>query len=64
MAAKRRAATTGEVVDLLEKQLIVTMGLAGVPQHNIRAVVECDLNRVSRIVKQLKRGRAKGELEL
>jgi len=64
MAVKRRVATTGEVADLLEKQLIVTMGLAGVPQRNIRAVVECDLNRVSRIVKQLKRRGAKGEVEL
>lgn len=61
MAAKRTIATIGDVVELLEKQLIVSMSLAGVPQRRIREVVECDLNRVSRIVKGLKRGGEKGD---
>ncbi len=61
MAAKRKAATNADVVELLEKQLIVTLSLAGVPQRSIREVLECDLNRVTRIVKHLKRRSAKGE---
>lgn len=60
---KRRAATTGELVDLLEKQLIVTLALAGVPQRNIREVVQCDLNRVTKIVKSLKTKAKKGDVQ-
>lgn len=60
MHAKRKIATNADVVELLEKQLIVKLSLAGVPQRNIREVVQCDLNRVTRIVKHLKRRGAKG----
>jgi hypothetical protein len=60
MAAKRKSATNADVVELLEKQLIVSLSLAGVPQRSIREVVECDLNRVTRIVKRLKRRNVKG----
>ncbi len=62
MAKKKRVATTGEVAELLEKLLIVTLALANVPQRSIREVVECDLNRVGRVVKHLKRRNAKGEV--
>ena len=62
MAARKKVATNADVVELLEKQLIVSLGLASIPQRSIREVVECDLNRVTRIVKHLKRRSAKGEL--
>lgn len=58
MRGKKTSATTAEVVTLLEKQLIVQLGLAGVPQRTIREIVACDLNRVTRIMKHLKRYRA------
>jgi hypothetical protein len=61
VAAKQRVATMGEVADLLEKLLIVTMALSNVPQRSIREVVERDLNRVSKIVKNLKGKTVKGE---
>ncbi|MGD0993611.1 MAG: hypothetical protein ABR998_14180 [Gemmatimonadales bacterium] len=60
MAARKT--TNDDIVELLERQIIVELGLAGVPQRNIREIVQCDLNRVSRIVKQLKRSRTKGEV--
>ncbi len=40
--------------EFLQTLLIVQLGLAGVPQRNIRAIVGCDLNRVSKILKQVK----------
>jgi hypothetical protein len=52
------------MVDLLEKLLIVTLGQAGLPQREIRAIVEADGNRVSRILKHMKRASARGEVEL
>lgn len=60
--AIRRRATNDDVVERLDKQLIVQLGLAGVPQRTIREIVECDLNRVTKIVKHLKRRSAKGEV--
>ena len=59
MAIGRRRAD--DVVDRLETMLIVQLGLAGVPQRAIRDIVQCDLNRVSRIVQLLKRRGTKGE---
>ena len=59
--AARTTITNEDLAALLETQIIVQLGLAGVPQRNIREVVECDLNRVSRIVKQLKRKSLRGE---
>ncbi len=46
--------------DLLNVQRdtqIITLGLAGVPQHDIREIVGVDMHRVSYIVKNLKRPR-------
>lgn len=40
--------------EVLKDILIVQLGVAGVPQQNIRAIVGCDINRVSRIVRYLK----------
>jgi len=55
MATTRKRATTDDVVERLDKQLIIQLGLAGVPQRRIREIVECDLNRVTRIVRLLPR---------
>ncbi len=40
-----------ETVELLRKLLIVQLGLAGVPQQSIRAIVRCDLKRVTEVMK-------------
>ena len=53
----KRAKSKQSVEDLLRDLLIVTMGLAGIPQQNIRAVVGGDIVEINRIVKQLKRQR-------
>jgi hypothetical protein len=61
VAIRGKRATNDDVVARLETLLIVQLGLAGVSQRAIREIVECDLNRVSRIVKLLKRRSTKGE---
>ena len=40
--------------ELLRNMLIVQLGLAGLTQHQIREIVEVDINRVNRIVKHFK----------
>jgi hypothetical protein len=45
----------GEIAELLKDILIVQLGMAGVPQQSIRGIVGCDINRVNRIAKFLKR---------
>jgi hypothetical protein len=49
---QRKSATTD---DLLRDILIVQLGLAGVPQLQIREIVGVDIHRVSRIVRHLKK---------
>ncbi len=48
---RRDAADT---VEILRDLLIVQLGLAGVPQQKIRAIVGVDIVRVNRIVRHLK----------
>jgi hypothetical protein len=43
----------GEVTELLKDLLITSLGAAGVKQTEIRKIVGCDMNRVSRIVKHI-----------
>ncbi len=43
-----------EAVEVLKDILITQLGLAGVPQHSIRKIVGCSINRVNDIVKHLK----------
>jgi len=52
MATRRQQGD--EATELLRTLLIVQLALAGVPQSEIRAVVGCDINRVSRTLKPLK----------
>lgn len=46
--------------DLLQDLMIIQLGLAGVPQHQIREIVGVDMNRVTRIVRHLKAVRRDG----
>ncbi len=61
MALRGKRATNDDIVERLDKLLIVTLGLAGVSQRAIREIVELDLNRVSKIVQLLNRRSSKGE---
>ncbi len=61
MAIGRRRASNDDIVDRLETLQIIILGLSGVSQRAIREIVQCDLNRVSRIVQQLNRRSTKGE---
>jgi len=58
--AKKSVASkkSGDWATTLENLPILQLGLAGVPQRAIRAVVGCDMNRVNRILKHLKKKEA------
>ncbi len=53
MPPKRRHGGT-DGTEILKDLLIVQLGIAGVPQQSIRAIVGCDIVRVNRIVRHLK----------
>jgi len=53
--ATRKQKKPETVEDLLRDLMIVQLGLAGVPQLQIREIVGVDIYRVSRIVKHLKK---------
>lgn len=52
---KRNTATKNRTEELLEDLLILLLGKEGVTQHEIRKIVGVDINKVSRIVKNLGR---------
>jgi len=43
-----------EMTELIRDLLIVELGLADVPQPDIRKIARCDMHRVNRIVRLLK----------
>jgi len=45
--------------DFLRDILIVQLGLAGLTQHQIRAIAECDMKYVNNILKHFKKLRKK-----
>ena len=45
-------------VELLQDLLIASLGIAGVNQADIRKIVGCRMDRVSRIVRHIERSRA------
>ena len=49
--AQQTKASADELTELIRTLLIVQLGLAKVPQHNIRKIASCDLNRVNAILK-------------
>jgi hypothetical protein len=48
---QRKVDTT---IEVLKDILITQLGIAGVPQQDIRKIVGCDINRVSAIVRHVK----------
>jgi hypothetical protein len=54
--AKKASSENTQVAELLKDLLITTLGAAGVKQSEIRQIVGCDINRVSRIVKHIWKG--------
>lgn len=52
MPARRKG--SDDPVELLRTFLIVQLGLAGVGQREIRAIVGCDITRVNKVVGLLK----------
>jgi hypothetical protein len=53
VARKRGASTEEEIAELLRDILIVQLGLARVPQNNIRKIVGCNIVRVNDILKHV-----------
>jgi hypothetical protein len=42
------------IVEILRDILIAQLGIAGIPQKNIREIVGCGISRVNKIVRHLK----------
>ena len=51
---KKNSSPDVEQTEILKDLLITQLGLAGLPQLSIRAIVGCDIHRVSRILRHLK----------
>lgn len=60
---RKRKRESNDTVELLRDILIVQLRVAGVRQQDIRTIVGCDINRVSRIVRHLKTKSAREEGE-
>ncbi len=52
--ARKPKRVTDDTTEVLKDLLIVQLGVAGVRQQDIRAIVGVDMNRVSRIVRHIK----------
>lgn len=50
MSAKRKDGED-ELVELMRTLIITQLGLAGVKQKDIRAILKCDMKRVSEVMK-------------
>lgn len=59
MARQKRKQSVEELLagltETIRDQTIVQLGLAGVPQQQIREIVKTDIVRVNKIVKRLKK---------
>jgi hypothetical protein len=55
MKKNKQAARPG-IEDILRDMLIVQLALAGLTRQQIRETVSVDMNRVTRVVKYIKRG--------
>ena len=51
---RQRKEDSEKMIELLQDLLISTLGIAGVPQLDIRKIVGVDMLRVNRIVRHLK----------
>ena len=61
MKGRQKKEQTAEA--LLQDLIIIQLGLAGLTQHQVRAIVGVDMNRVTRILKHLKSARLSGEAQ-
>jgi hypothetical protein len=52
--ATKKSPHSDETTELIRTMVIIQLGLAGVPQRNIRTIAGCDMNRVNRILKYIK----------
>lgn len=57
--ARGNASTQPEATEVLRDMLIVQLALAGLTRHQIRETVGVDMNRVTRLVKHIKRSAEK-----
>jgi hypothetical protein len=53
MARRKAEKTDEEIAELLRDLLIVQLGVAKVPQDNIRRILGCGIGRVNDILKHL-----------
>jgi hypothetical protein len=53
-SGKGTTRTTDAQTELIRTLVIIQLGLAGVPQQRIRSIAKCNMNRVSRILKNVK----------
>lgn len=54
---KQKRENKDETTELLRDLLIVNLGMAGLQNNEIRSVVGCDMNRVSKIVRHIRKRR-------
>jgi hypothetical protein len=52
--SRNRQRKVDTTIEVLKDILITQLGIAGVPQQDIRKIVGCDINRVSAIVRHVK----------
>ncbi|MGB7472050.1 MAG: hypothetical protein WBW58_21955 [Candidatus Acidiferrum sp.] len=53
MAKKKVPTPEEEIVELLRNILIVQLGIAKVPQNDIRKIVGCGMNRINDVLKHI-----------
>ncbi len=58
---KAKGGDADRVPELLKDLPMTELGRAGVPQPEIRKIVDCDMNRVSRILQNFGRERGRGK---
>ena len=57
MTRKQNSTQGDTTAELLKDLIIIELAKASVPQLEIRRIIGCDMNRVSRIARVLKRAR-------
>ncbi len=53
MVKKKVRTTEEEIVELLRNVLIVQLGMAKVPQYDIRRIAGCGINRINDVLKHI-----------
>ena len=62
MATRTKATSASDpTAELIRDLIIVQLGLAGVGQRQIRAIVKADMNRINRIVKNVRKAATKSK---